>query len=95
MHQGRTANLKVPEDLDHFCSALDIPLADLPDWYSDFRLPSPKRATSMEGIDEAGNYSISRRRSHPPPPRTPSRVPGAPQNSSQTASPAHRRALIT
>lgn len=35
--QGCTALLKVPEDLDHFCSTLDIPFIELP---NDFRLPT-------------------------------------------------------
>lgn len=56
---GHTVNLRVPEDLDHFCTALNIPLVELPDWYSDFHLPPLPRATSIEGIIEAGNFSIS------------------------------------
>lgn len=53
--QGRTANLRVPEDLDHFCNILEIPIIDLLDWYSDFCLPPPGHATSMEDIREAGH----------------------------------------
>lgn len=91
-HQGCTATLRVPKDLDHFCSQLDIPLVELTDWYSDFRPSSLKRATSMDGIAEAGNFSIGRHRPHPLPPRSPLRDQGAPRNGSPTASPAHRRA---
>lgn len=94
-HQGRTATLRVPEYLEHFCSILNIPLVDLPDWYSDFRLSLLKRATSMEGIAEAGIFSIGRRRPRPLPPHFPLRDPVAPRNGSPTASPAHRRACIT
>lgn len=57
---GHTVNLGVPEDLEHFCTTLNIPLIELPDWYSDFRLPPMRRATSMDDIIEAGNFSISR-----------------------------------
>lgn len=81
-HQGRTANLKVPEDLDHFCDTLGIQPVDLPDWYSNFRLPAPKRATSMEGISEVGNSSSNHCRSHPLPPRTPPKDSEAPRNGS-------------
>ena len=31
-HQGRSAILRYPEDLDSFCDALDIPVPQLPDW---------------------------------------------------------------
>lgn len=94
-HQGRTALLRVPEDLEHFCFNLDIPPVALPDWYSDFRLPMMKRATSMDGIAEAGNFSIGRRRPHPAPHHSPLRDTGVPRNGSPTASLAHRRARIT
>lgn len=31
-HLGRTALLKVPEDLPQFCDSLGIPLVDVPNW---------------------------------------------------------------
>lgn len=93
-HQGRTAIPRVPGDLDHFCSNLDIPLVELPDWYSDFHSSSLKQATSMDGIAEVGNFSIGHRRPHPLPPRSPLRDQGAPRNGSPTASPAHCRAHV-
>lgn len=37
---GRTAALKVPEDLPHFCSTLGLPLISVPLWYAAFR-PRP------------------------------------------------------
>lgn len=41
-HQGRTALLKVPEDLPCFCDTLGIPLVAVPDWYAAYRqIPSP------------------------------------------------------
>lgn len=36
-HQGRTALLKVPEDLPHFCETLGLPLVAVPDWYAIYR----------------------------------------------------------
>lgn len=64
---GHTVNLRVPEDLEHFCTNLNILLVDLPDWYSDVRPLPLRRAVSMEGIAEAGkvNFSIWHRRTHP------------------------------
>lgn len=76
-HNGHIANLRVPEDLEHFCTSLNLPLVDLPDWYSDFRLPPFRRTTSMDGITEAGNFSNRRRRTHPPP--SPSQTAGIPK----------------
>ena len=31
-HQGTSATLRYPEDLDAFCRTLDIPVPQLPDW---------------------------------------------------------------
>ncbi|XP_073482505.1 vomeronasal type-2 receptor 26-like [Aquarana catesbeiana] len=77
-HNNHTANLRVPEDLEHFCTILNIPLIDLPDWYSDFSLPPLRRATSMDGITEAGNkhFCIRRHRTHPL--LSPPKAPGIP-----------------
>lgn len=36
-HQGRTALLRVPEDLPRFCEMLGLPLVAVPDWYAAFR----------------------------------------------------------
>lgn len=36
-HQGRTAHLKVPEDLPRFCETLGLPLISVPDWYAPYR----------------------------------------------------------
>lgn len=35
-HLGRTALLKVPEDLPQFCDSLGLPLVDVPNWYAEF-----------------------------------------------------------
>lgn len=84
--QGRTANLRVPEDLDHFCSTPDIPLVDLPDWFSDFRLPHSTEQHLW--TDEAGNFRIRRHHTHhPPPPHSPQKASEVPRNASPTASP--------
>lgn len=89
--QGRTALLRVPEDVDHFFETLGIPFVHLPDWYSKFRIMPLHRATSMEGIQVAGNFGIGRRQAQPPA-SPPGRGADAPHNGSPTASPAHRRA---
>lgn len=43
--QGRSALLRVPEDLHNFCKTLDIPLTEVSDWYAQFRpslAPTPQ-----------------------------------------------------
>lgn len=46
--QGRTALLKVPEDLPHFCEILGISMVDNPNWYADFRRPTVKKPALHE-----------------------------------------------
>lgn len=50
--QGRTALLRVPEDLHHFCDTLDILLTEIPDWYAKFcppvAIPTQPRSEPME-----------------------------------------------
>lgn len=38
-HQGRSALLRVPEELEAFCKHLDLPYIHLPDWYAEFQVP--------------------------------------------------------
>ena len=62
-HQGRTAMLKVPEDLPRFCDTLGIPLIAVPEWYAMYRQSvhrwPPQRMEPME--TQSTNYR--RRRS--------------------------------
>lgn len=90
-NNGHTALLRVPEDLEQFCSTLNIPFIDLPDWYSEFRRQDPNSSFSMDGIHEAGDFHIRRRRAHPSS-HTSREDPSALRPLSPTASPAHRRA---
>lgn len=62
-HQGRSALLRVPEDLDTFCRALDIPFTPVPDWYAEFNLQPPHRQPPWEEPMDAHNTSFRRRRS--------------------------------
>lgn len=60
---GRTAILKVPEDLPHFCATLGIPPVPIPNWYAAFRPRPPTRETFREEPMEAQDPLPSRRRS--------------------------------
>lgn len=76
-YQGRSALLRVPEDLDTFCRTLDIPYTPVPNWYAEFNIQSPNRCPQSEEPMDAHNTSFRRRRSpspyssggprHPPP----------------------------
>lgn len=60
---GRSAILKVPEDLPHFCATLGLPLVPLPHWYAAFRsIPSNWDTLRDEPMD-AQNSRHRRRRS--------------------------------
>lgn len=88
---GRTALLKVPEDLPHFCGAMGIPLIDVPNWYAEFRHKVARKAAPLEEPMEAQGTRYRRRRSpsairHPTGPRS-----GYPAGS-PTESPRSRRA---
>lgn len=61
--QGRTALLKVPEDLHHFCEALNIPLVEVPNWYADFRRSAMRRDHPPEEPMETQGPRYRRRRS--------------------------------
>lgn len=61
--QGRSALLKVPEDLPHFCDQLGIPMTQVPNWYAPFRHRSIHNATERESPMETQNSSFRRRRS--------------------------------
>lgn len=60
---GRTAFLKVPEDLPHFCAALGIPLISVPNWYAAFRPRNHARGMDREDPMETQAPLLSRRRS--------------------------------
>lgn len=62
-YQNRSALLRVPEDLDDFCRALDIPYTLVPNWYSEFHIQHPTRPPHGEEPMEAHNTSFRRRRS--------------------------------
>lgn len=61
--QGRTALLKVPEDLQHFCETLGIPLVDVPNWYADFRHTTLRKDKQQEEPMDAQDTRFRRRRS--------------------------------
>lgn len=62
-HLGRTAFLKVPEDLHYFCESLGIPLVEVPNWYADFRHNAAGRHALQEELMEAQDSRSQRRRS--------------------------------
>lgn len=61
--QGRTALLKVPEDLPHFCATLGIPMIHVPNWYAAFRPRNYTRGTDGTEHMETQAPQPSRRRS--------------------------------
>lgn len=61
--QGRTALLKVPEDLYHFCATLDSPMTEVPEWYAEFRHPSAKPTLSRTQSMQTQDYRYCRQRS--------------------------------
>lgn len=60
---GRTAYLKVPEDLPVFCDTLHIPRVEVPNWYADFRRSAVRRELPPEEPMEASDTGHRRRRS--------------------------------
>lgn len=62
-NQGRTALLKVPEDLPCFCETLDIPLVAVPDWYATFRRSVGRWGKPQEEQMETQATRSRRRRS--------------------------------
>lgn len=90
-HQGRSALLRVPEELDAFCRTLDIPYVEVPNWYAEFNISPPARHPLAEEPMDAHNTSFRRRRS--PSPVRPNSSPGLrhPPPSPMTA-PLPRRA---
>lgn len=51
--RGRSASLRIPEDISVFCEALDIPVVDLFDWYSTFYSPDPWVSTTSLSTPKA------------------------------------------
>lgn len=90
-NQGRTAILRVPEDLDSFCQILDIPYTPVPNWYSDFPLSNfsiqPRGTDQME--TQASHF---RRRRSPSTSRRNVNVTPPLQSVSPTSAPLPRRA---
>lgn len=50
-HQGRSALLRVPEELQMFCDALCIPYVDVPDWYAEFRIRAARKDQQVETME--------------------------------------------
>ena len=70
-HRGKTALLKVPEDLPHFCEAMGLPLIPVPDWYAPYRRSVGRWSKPPEVPMETQAPRYRRRRSpsdqrHPP-----------------------------
>lgn len=61
-HQGNSALLRVPEELETFCEILDIPYVDVPNWYADFTFSALDRLSREEPM-EAQISSFRRQRS--------------------------------
>ncbi|XP_040194428.1 uncharacterized protein LOC120927670 [Rana temporaria] len=62
-HQGRTALLRVPEELQMFCDALGIPYIDVPDWYAEFRFRAARKEQQQMETMETIPTRHRRRRS--------------------------------
>lgn len=52
-HLGHTALLKVPENLYLFCSILDIPFTEVPNWYAEFRHQAVKNLLTRKSLWKA------------------------------------------
>lgn len=89
--QGRSALLRVPEDLHSFCDTLGIPLMEVPDWYAEFRTPTASKAPSRSEAMETQHTSYRRHRS-PSEPRIHQPDPQSPSIYSPTKPPRSRRA---
>lgn len=66
-NQGRSALLRVPEDLHHFCETLDIPYMEVPEWYSEYRPPANKASARNEPMETQAHHF--RRQRSPSDPR--------------------------
>lgn len=62
-HLGRTALLRVPEDLHSFCDTLDIPPVEVPNWYADFHYQATRKQVPHEEPMEAQESRIHGQRS--------------------------------
>lgn len=89
-HLDRTALLKVPEDLHHFCRTLEIPMVEVPNWYADYCTYTPKRHTPTDDQMEVQDAGRTRRRS-PSSSRPYSARHATHHGSSPTTSPRSRR----
>lgn len=89
--QGKSAYLKVPEDLPLFCSTLNIPLIDVPNWYSEYRPPNRAPIQPREEPMEAQESRFRRQRS-PSEARLTFSNSALPPASSPTEAPQPRRA---
>lgn len=90
-HLGRTAFLKVPEDLPYFCDSLGIPLVEVPAWYAEFRhYTSGKQSPHAEPMEAQG--SQYRRRRSPSADRTHATSQGPQHSNGHMTSPRARRA---
>lgn len=89
--QGRSALLRVPEDLRYFCDTLDIPFMEIPEWYAEFRPPAPRKIPPELEPMETQQHRYRRQRS---PSETRSRLPaqGTESGSSPLNAPQTRRA---
>lgn len=61
--QGRTALLRVPEDLQFFCDTMGIPMMEVLNWYAEFCRPTPRREQRHEEPMEAQDTRYRRHRS--------------------------------
>lgn len=62
--RGRSAALRTPEDLPAFCEAMDVPVIDLPDWYSSFYAPEPWVPVTSSSTPKAQRNRHRRHQSH-------------------------------
>lgn len=90
-HQGRSAYLRVPEDLPQFCQIMGIPLINVPNWYAEFRPHRKKLLPPNEEPMEAQDIRYRRQRS-PSETRPPQALPLMHATNSPTRAPQSRRA---
>lgn len=90
-YQGRTALLRVPEDLRYFCETLDLPFTDVPEWYAEFRPPASRRLPPDSEPMDTQPHRYRRQRS---PSETGQRLhgPGTARGPSPLDTPQTRRA---
>lgn len=89
--QGRSALLRVPEDLRHFCDMLEIPYTEVPKWYMEFCPQAARRSPSGSEPLEIQEHRIRRQRS-PSEDRSHNFTPGSNHGSSPLKAPHTRRA---